>query len=397
MHPDLFTIPGLNINVKTYGFFLMVGFLGAVWLAMRRAARVKADPDRVLDASFYALFFGVGGARLFFVIHYWQTDFAHRPNKLLAIIDIRQGGLEFLGGLLGAMGAILIFLWVKKLSIRMYMDVLAPGAMWGLAFGRLGCFFNGCCFGGLCVAGQAGEAPQYPWAARFPYGSPAHVRQWEDRLVTVPAELINTKAAQPYLLPATALSAPIERIQGPQRDVERLEKALAKAKEDKGDEKTVEAISAQLASAKASWEAVRREYFLDDLEWAQKFPSRVNPKRATSISELQRLAESSLSLPVHPTQLYAATSAAILTGLLSCVFYRRKRHGVVIGLLIVLYPICRVFEEIIRADNPLDTAGMTVSQFISLLMFLSGLAYLFVLYRVLPERSPKLAATAPPG
>ena len=116
MHPDLFTLPVVGISIKTYGFFLTVGFLGAVWLAMRRANRVKVDPDRVLDISFLALIFGVGGARIFFVIHYWKTDFAGADNVFLQIIDIRQGGLEFLGGFLGAAIAIVIYLTITKQS-----------------------------------------------------------------------------------------------------------------------------------------------------------------------------------------------------------------------------------------------------------------------------------------
>ena len=144
MHPELFTLPG-GITIKTYGFFLMVGFLSAVWLAMRRAQRVKADSDRILDLSFLALIFGVGGARFMYVVHYWRTDFADAPNRLWAIVDIRLGGLEFLGGIIGAMAAIVIYLLLRRQSIRLHLDIMAPGAMWGLAFGRLGCFFNGCC------------------------------------------------------------------------------------------------------------------------------------------------------------------------------------------------------------------------------------------------------------
>ena len=394
MHPDLFTIPGIGLQVKTYGFFLTVGFLSAVWLAMRRAQRVGADPDRILDFSFIALFFGVGGARIFYVIHYWKTDFAHRPNSFLAIIDIRQGGLEFLGGLLGAMLATLIYLKWKRLSIRMYLDIMAPGAMWGLAFGRLGCFFNGCCFGGLCAAASP-DVPKYPWAVQFPYGSNAHMHQWDDRQVTVPAELVVTRGLASYLLPATTLATPIERVQGARLEVERLEDALAKAAESKADEKTIKTLAVQLAGAKEMDKANRKALNLDDLAGNMKFPSRINPQRSISQSELQQLASECQSLPIHPTQLYASMNGFILSGLLSAVFYVRRRHGVVIGLLIVLYPISRVLEELIRIDNPHDAFGLTISQFISLGMFLFGVAYLYVLYTKLPERSPALANEKP--
>lgn len=394
MHPDLFTIPGLGLEVKTYGFFLTIAFLSAVWLAMRRAQRVQADPDRVLDLSFVALLCGVGGARLFYVVHYWRTDFAFRPNPLLAVIDIRQGGLEFLGGLLGAILGVLLYLKWKGLSVRLYLDITAPSAMWGLAIGRLGCFFNGCCFGGLCALSATPDVPRYPWAVRFPYGSNAHLRQWEDRQVTLPAELLVTRGITAYPLPASALQAPVERVLRPKREVEQLEKALAEARERREDEKSVQRISTALATARQREKAVRKALHLDDLEWCMKFPSRTHPHRTMTQSELQQLAAGHASLPVHPTQLYATINGLILSGLLAAFFHVRRRHGAVIGLLFVLYPVSRVLEELIRTDNPHDVFGLTISQFVSLCMFLFGVAYLYILYTRLPERSPA-AVTSP--
>jgi len=391
MHPELFRLPVFGITVKTYGLFLVVGFLSAVWLAMRRAERVKASPDRVLDVSFLALIFGVAGARLFYVVHYWKSQFADSPNPILAVVDIRQGGLEFLGGLLGAMLAIVIYLLMAKESVRLYLDILAPGAMWGLAFGRLGCYFNGCCFGGACAVAAAG-GPQYPWGVQFPYGSPAHQKAWEDRQVTVPAELINTRTMPASLLWPASLSVPIEVREGPKRQVERLEKALADATASDPDAAQVAKIERELQAAKKALQAVRQEHHLDDLEWAQQYPSRESPGRKTSVSELERLAAQCVSPPVHPTQLYSSMHAFLLSGLLSAVFYQRKRHGVVIGLLLLLYPIGRVSLEVIRADNPHDSLGLTVSQLVALGMFVIGAVYLVILYRFMPERSAKKIA-----
>lgn len=391
MHPEFFTVPILGLSIKTYGFCLTVGFLSAVWLAMRRGQRVKADPDRVLDIGFLALVFGVGGARLFYVIHYWKTDFAPQENTLLAIIDIRQGGLEFLGGFIGATLATLTYLTVKKLSIRLYFDIVTPAVMWGLGFGRLGCFFNGCCFGGLCVAPGA-EQPQYAWAVRFPYGSPAHVRAWQERRATVPAELVNTNGLQPFLLPAATLNLSVEKREEPKRRVERLEAALRKAADKDADGPNTHELAAELKSAEATLASVRRRHRLQHLDWAQSFPSRKNPQRTTAVSELQDLAAQHRSPPVHPTQLYSSINAFLLSGLLSAVFYYRKRHGAVIGTLLVLYPISRVILEVIRSDNPHDTAGLTVSQFASCGIALFGVIFLVTLYKAMPVRSRLLTA-----
>ena len=184
----------------------------------------------------------------------------------------------------------------------------------------------------------------------------------------------------------------MERREGPKRQVELLKKALAKAQESEPDTPGTRELANELAKAKAALDKAYEKHRLADLDWAQKFPSRVNPARPTSVSELEDLAAGSVSLPVHPTQRYSAVNAILLSGLLSTVFYLRKRHGVVIGLMFVLYPATRMVIEMIRADNPHDMAGLTISQFVSIGMFVLGAIYLSVLYRYLPERSPLVEA-----
>lgn len=389
MHPELFTLPILGVPIRMYGFWLMVGFLSGVWLAMRRAQRVKADPDRVLDMSFLALIFGVVGARAFYVVHYWKSDFASAPNRLLAAIDITGGGLEFLGGFLGATAAILIYAVRKKVSARMYCDILAPSVMWGLAFARIGCFFNGCCFGGVCVVPST-QQPALAWAVRFPFGSPVHLRQWEDRRVTVPAELITSApgALRPWLLPASMLSMSVEKREEPNRRYQELLKEYEEAKAESPDAKATAVLKSAVEAARKKKNDQDRK--LVSLRVAQRFPSRLVPTRSTSVTELEDLAARQRSLPVHPTQLYSAIHGILLSGLLSALFYIRKRHGVVIGALFVLYPIPRAILEFIRADNPHDVAGLTASQFVSLIMLIVGVVYLIFLYKRLPERSPVL-------
>ncbi len=390
MHPELITLPG-GFSIKTYGFFMMVGFLSGVWMAMRRAERVKADPDVVLDVSLICLIFGVGGARIFYVIHYWKSQFADAANPLLAIIDITAGGLEFLGGFIGAIIATALYAAWKKHSLRLYLDILAPSTMWGLALGRVGCFFNGCCFGAICATGAAHQ-DALPWAISFPYGSPAHLRHWEDRRVSIPAELLYTpkETLRPWIVPDTQLNMPIEKREGLIRRIKELDQAHKTAK-------TADANSTETKRLQRELDAAQKQAKNDfgSLLTAQRFPSRVNPQRATSVSELEQLAAKCQSLPVQPAQLYAAVGALLISLVLSAVFYRRKRHGVVIGWLLLLYAIQRTLEEIIRADNPHDIAGLTVSQSISLGLFLFGVVYLIVLYKTMPERSP-FAVVAPP-
>lgn len=398
MHPELITLPG-GFTIKTYGFFLMIGFLSAVWLAMKKADRVKADPDVILDLSFLSLIFGVGGARVFYVIHYWKSMYAHAPNKIMAVLDITQGGLEFLGGFLGALVAVLIYCALKKkenrISIRLYLDILAPSLMWGLAFGRLGCFFNGCCFGGICVTenqDHRSNQPTHRWATQFPFSSPAQWKQWEDRNVTVPAELITTGKGllQPSLVPQTMMKMSVERREQPLREYRDMEILLKQTEsEQPGSKKSLTLID-KLASLKKS--ATKHESKILPLRMAQKYPSRISPERKSSITELTDLSEEFSSLPIHPTQIYSVINAFLLYGFLTALFYVRKRHGVVIGAVIIMYPIPRILLETIRVDNPSDTGGLTISQFFSLAMIVLGISYLIALYKHMPERSPYAVA-----
>lgn len=401
MYPELFTIPIVDITIKSYGFCLMVGFLSAVWLGMRRCERTRVDPDVFLDLALLCLIFGVGGSRLFYVIHYWPTKFASAPSPLLAAIDITKGGLEFLGGFVGAVLAIIVYSLRKKISLRFYLDTLAPSTMWGLAFGRLGCYLNGCCFGALCVAPGVAQStspvehPRHAWAVEFPFGSPAHLRQWENRKVTVPADLIATdfRSYHPMLLSSLTLTMSEKDRKAPRRAYADAKKAYEFAVAQGDNEASVAALGKTMKRAQDRKKA--RDMEMYEVLLAQQYPSRTAPRRPTSITELQTIAGRYHSAPVHPAQLYSAIHAMILAVLLSGLFYARKRHGVVAAALLLCYPLPRILLEMIRSDNPHDVGGFTVSQFVSLALFAAGVVALYVIHTRLPERSPLLKAYDP--
>jgi len=401
MLPELWTMPGTGWPLKSYGFMMMVGFLSAVYLAMRRANKVKCDPDVVLNCSFIALIAGVVGSRAFYVWHYWDDYFAHVPNKLFAIVNITQGGLEFLGGLLAASLCILIYLGTTKRSIRVYTDILAVSTMWALGIARIGCFLNGCCFGGVCTDDH--RQPAMATAVQFPFASPALVRQWEQRQITLPAELISdgfSNSPTSYIWEAMPVGREVlamtpERRDKPRLKYEETERLYEEAKQRDPKSDETKRLAKELELRKQTYEAHR--VALTTLVRAQQFPSRVDPTRDfTSVSELRDLAHRYPAHWVHPTQLYATVAAILLSVLLGRVFHRRTRHGIVFAWLIILYPVQRFVLEEIRADNPIDTFGLTVSQAVSVVMFLLGWAYLIALYRFAPLRSPRAIPFVPP-
>jgi len=111
-----------------------------------------------------------------------------------------------------------------------------------------------------------------------------------------------------------------------------------------------------------------------DLPWAVRFPEPSPPWQSHHAAHL--LADGARwSLPVHPTQLYSVLDGLTLMTLLLAFFPLRRRDGQVMALLMVTYPVTRVFVEYLRNDEHVFFAGMTISQNVSLLVLLGGLGF----------------------
>lgn len=374
MCPTLFTIPWLNLPIRGYGLMLMIAFLSGTWWASRRAAQVKQDPDLVVNLGFVALLCSVVGARIFYVVHYWER---FRGHSVWEMVNLTAGGLEFYGGFIGGMVGVLTFLLVKRVSIRLYFDILAPSLMLGMAFARIGCFLNGCCWGA--------PAPlTMPWAVHFPYASPPQVREWEDRIMTLPAELIVVPAPELAHLVGPLPRDWVDSAGGDNSKVARqladAKSALTQAKASGADSATLARLSKQVDKAQKIYD-LREQPLVRLRSHAQRFNM-----EADALVKLANQPEYR-SVGVHPAQIYASLDGLVVALLLSAIFYRRKRHGIVFGLTLLLYPLCRICEEMIRIDNPHDTAGMTISQFVSVMIMLIGAAWLIAIYRQ-PLRSP---------
>ena len=346
MRPVLFEFGPFSI--KSYGLMLMIGFLGGIWWATRRAEKCKADPDVILNMGFIALILGVIGARVFYVIHYYQRDFAGKG--VFAMIDISRGGLEFYGGFVGGIGGTLLYLLVTGRSIRWYLDIAAPTLMWGLAWGRAGCLLNGCCWGG---------PTQLPWAITFPYGSLAFRQHWlQYNKITLPKELILMPGSGAY---STVI--PYDWLNITEKDLNDPKGAGASCS----------------CAPKPDAGALRTH--LDNV--------------GMELPQLRALAAQHRSLSVHPTQIYGILNAFLLAMLLESVFWWRRRHGTVAALAFMIYPVSRFLLEMIRSDNPHDAASLTASQAVSVGIFLCGVTMMVGL-RYLRERAPSAAPISPP-
>ncbi|MGB7913211.1 MAG: prolipoprotein diacylglyceryl transferase [Desulfobaccales bacterium] len=152
MHPILFRYGFLTLY--TYGFFLALAFLGAIFIAGREARRLGLPVETFFDLCFYAVVAALVGSRLMYVLLELRTYLAH-PLQIFAIWG---GGLDFQGGVILALVVAVWFIRRHSLPWRPTLDALALGLPVGQFLGRIGCFSAGCCYG---------SPSSLPWAVLF--------------------------------------------------------------------------------------------------------------------------------------------------------------------------------------------------------------------------------------
>ena len=153
MYPILFRIGSFPIN--SYGLFLALAFLAAIFVTVRLAERDGLAKERVYDLCLWLLLSSLVGSKI--LMFFTEPEYREHPLQLFSLDFLRSGGV-FYGGLLGAMitGYILMRRW--KLPWWKTADACAPGIALGNALGRQGCFAAGCCWG---------KPTNLPWGVRF--------------------------------------------------------------------------------------------------------------------------------------------------------------------------------------------------------------------------------------
>ena len=131
-------------DIYWYGVIIMLGVLAAVTHAYIRSKREGVKTDDLLDFTIFIVFFGVLGARLYYVVTTLDSGNYHNFIDVIAIWD---GGLAIYGGIIAGMTALIVTALVKKLNVFRVLDMVGPGVMIAQAIGRWGNFINGEAFG----------------------------------------------------------------------------------------------------------------------------------------------------------------------------------------------------------------------------------------------------------
>ena len=145
MHPELFKIG--TFAVAWYGVLITLGVLIGAVLGTRLAERRGLNANLMSDMIFWAVLWGVVGARVVYVLTS-ASQFIQEPNEafftwLIRLINIREGGLAIHGGLIFGIAALYYYQRRYKINFYQYADLFVPGVALGIIGGRLGNFFNG--------------------------------------------------------------------------------------------------------------------------------------------------------------------------------------------------------------------------------------------------------------
>jgi phosphatidylglycerol:prolipoprotein diacylglycerol transferase len=143
------------LQVRFYGIAYVIAFIAGTGLASRHLDRKGVPRSVTGDIAFWAIVFGLIGARLYFVVQsgwYWYL------THPLHIFAIWEGGMAFFGAIFAAL--IVLIVMARRHHIN-FWDLLDAGVLFasiGQPIGRLGNVLNG---------EILGPPSNLPWAIRY--------------------------------------------------------------------------------------------------------------------------------------------------------------------------------------------------------------------------------------
>jgi phosphatidylglycerol:prolipoprotein diacylglycerol transferase len=150
--------PGFHLGplqIRFYGIAYLLAFIVGTALAIRHLERRGVPRNVSTDIAFWAIVFGLIGARLYFVV---QSGWLWYLTHPLHIFAIWEGGMAFFGAIFAAL--IVLMVMARRHHIN-FWDLLDAGVLFaaiGQPIGRLGNVMNG---------EILGPPSDLPWAIRY--------------------------------------------------------------------------------------------------------------------------------------------------------------------------------------------------------------------------------------
>ena len=324
--PQAFIFSG--IGSWPAGIVLGLLFAGIKWREKNKQKLPKPElrkirfwpHDRVGEITIIALIFGLLGAKLFDIFENW-SDFLKHPSSFI----FSPAGLTFYGGLICA--ALAIWFYAKKHNIGFWHlnDAAAPGLMVAYAVGRIGCQVSG----------------DGDWG------------------------IYNT---------AYAVTSAGQVVPG---DLNRFNESLALHSQFFANEfGGIDAVPHTTYPKPGSLS------FLPDWLFAYNFPHNVNDTGIPLDGCVGKYCNQ-LPVPVFPTSFYETIVCLVLFLILWLLRKKLRIPGTLFAIYLMLNGIERFFIEKIRVNTRMHFLGLhpTQAEFISTLLFISGLVIFIILRR----------------
>ncbi len=134
---------GINPNIVIFGRFtiywhailMVIAIAVGVLITLRLAKKAGFSQEAILTVCFWAVIFGIIGARVSWALDPENLSAWKHPTELLAI---QNGGLGWYGALIGGILAVVVYSQIKKFPLARFADAAAPAIILGLAIGRIG-------------------------------------------------------------------------------------------------------------------------------------------------------------------------------------------------------------------------------------------------------------------
>ena len=177
MYPILFNIG--QFSISSFGLMMVIAFLSANYLLKKDLMQRGFDPEIGEEITFRAAIGGILGAKIYYLIE--NIPSGHAADNVRGLVDIIAGlftlepsriaygiqnfgaGLVFLGGFIGGLTLVTLYVKNKRLNWFDIADSVAPVLVLGHGIGRIGCFL---------VGDDYGIPSNLPWACSFPNGLP---------------------------------------------------------------------------------------------------------------------------------------------------------------------------------------------------------------------------------
>jgi phosphatidylglycerol:prolipoprotein diacylglycerol transferase len=141
--PIAFTIPiGDGFPIHWYGIIVTLGIALGAYTAGREVGRRGGNTDEFYNGLLIVIISGFVFARIWYVLQEVIDGNGAQYNTLLKIINVRAGGLNILGGFIGAAIVAYIYVRRRKLDFWLYADVAGPAILLAQGIGRWGNFIN---------------------------------------------------------------------------------------------------------------------------------------------------------------------------------------------------------------------------------------------------------------